>query len=156
MIKKIVKIIWRKLSPAMRLKVIRATQNNFTVSVAALVLNDKKEVLLLNHVLRSDLSWGFPGGFINAGEQPEAAVKRELLEEVGLEIENIKLIRLRTTNRHIEILFRASAVGAARVQSFEINELGWFKINEMPEKMSGIQKQIVEKALNSECKILID
>ncbi len=156
MLKKIIKIIWEKLNPAMQLRIVRSTQKKFTVSVAAIVVNENGEILLLNHVLRSDLSWGIPGGFIMNGEQPEAAVKREIREETGLELENIKLIRLRTMNRHIEILFRASPVGTAKVQSLEINELGWFKINEMPEKMSHIQKQVIEKVLNSEYKVLID
>ena len=156
MVKKIIKIIWEKLNPAMRLRIVRSTQKKFTVSVAAIVVNENGEILLLNHVLRSDLSWGIPGGFIANGEQPEAAVRREIREETGLELENIKLIRLRTINRHIEILFSASPVGTARVQSLEINELGWFKVNEMPEKMSRIQKQMLEKVLNSEYTVLLD
>ena len=156
MIKEIIKMIWGKLNPAIQLKIIRSTQKTFTVSVAAVIINENEEILLLNHVLRSDLSWGIPGGFIQNGEQPEAAAKREIREETGLELENIKLIRLRTINCHIEILFRASPVGTAKVQSLEISELGWFKVNEMPEKMSHIQKQTVEKVLNSEYKVLID
>lgn len=156
MVKKIIKIIWEKLNPATRLRIVRSTQKKFTVSVAAIVVNENGEILLLNHVLRSDLSWGIPGGFIANGEQPEAAVRREIREETGLELENIKLIRLRTINCHIEILFRARPVGTARVQSLEINELGWFKANEMPEKMSHIQKQMIEKVLNSEYTVLLD
>jgi len=156
MLKKIIKIIWENLNPAMRSKITRSTQKKFTVSVAAIIVNENKEVLLLDHVLRSDLSWGIPGGFIEYGEQPEAAVRREIREETGLELENIKLIRLRTAYRHVEILFRATPIGTARVQSIEINELGWFKFDEMPEKMSLIQKQIVEKVLNSEFKVSVD
>ena len=156
MVKKIIKIIWEKLNPAIRSRIVRSTQKKFTVSVAAIIVNEKGETLLLNHVLRSDLSWGIPGGFIENGEQPETAVKREIREETGLELENIKLISVRTMHRHIEILFRASPVGTAKVQSLEINELDWFKINEMPEKMSHIQKQVIEKVLNSEYKVLID
>jgi ADP-ribose pyrophosphatase YjhB (NUDIX family) len=156
MVKKIIKIIWENLNPATRVRIVRSTQKKFTVSAAAVVVNETGEVLLLNHVLRADLSWGIPGGFIANGEQPEAAVRREIREETGLELENIKLIRVRTMNRHIEILFRASPVGTARVQSLEINELGWFKVNEMPDKMSHIQKQMIEKVLNSEYTVLAD
>lgn len=140
----------------MRSRIVRSAQKKFTVSVAAIVVNENDEILLLNHVLRSDLSWGIPGGFIANGEQPEAAVRREIREETGLELENIKMIRVRTMNRHIEILFRASPIGTAKAQSLEINELGWFKANEMPEKMSHIQKQLIEKVLNSEYTVLID
>ncbi len=150
MIKKFVRIIWKKLNPSVGLKIIRAAQTKFTVSVAAIVVNENDEVLLVDHVLRSDLTWGIPGGFVKHGEQPEVAIRREILEETGLELEAIKMVWVRTLNRHIEILFRAAPVGTACVQSFEINELGWFKVDEMPEKMNHVQKQIVEKVLNSE------
>lgn len=156
MLKKVIKVIWDKLNSATRLKIIRATQKKFTVSVAAVVINEKDEVLLLDHVLRTNLSWGIPGGFIEYGEQPEAAVRREIREETSLELENIKMLRVRTANSHVEILFRASPVGTAKAQSYEINELGWFKFNEMPEKMSLIQRQIIEKVLNSEFKVVAD
>lgn len=153
MIKKIVKVIWEKLNYSTRTKIIRVTQEKFTVSAAAIVVNENGEVLLLDHVLRTGLSWGVPGGFIGRGEQPEAAVKREIFEETGLELKDIKLIRVRTTNRHVEILFRAGAVGTARVKSLEINELGWFTVDKMPERMSEAQKSIIENVLISERKI---
>lgn len=152
MIKKIVKVFWEKINLPMRLKIVRAAQTKFTVSVAAIIVNENAEVLLLDHVLRSDLSWGIPGGFVDYGEQPEDAVRREIREETGLELREPKIIRVRTIGRHLEVLFLASPVGAAKARSLEINELGWFKVAEMPEKMSRAQKQIIEKVLNSEYK----
>lgn len=149
MIKKLVKTIWGKLKPATRLKIVRATQENFTVSAAAIVVNEKEEVLLLDHVLRANLSWGIPGGFVGRGEQPEAAVRREIREETGLELKNIEMIRVQTINRHVEIIFRAEPVGTARIKSFEINDLGWFVIGKMPERINQAQKSIIENVLIS-------
>lgn len=142
--------IWKKLSPRTRLRLVRASQGKFTVSVAAIITNPEGKVLLLDHVLRPVSSWGIPGGFIEAGEQPEVAIRRELREETGLELDSLALIRVRTVNRHIEILFRAQASGAGEVKSREITGLGWFAPEEMPVETSWQQKRIIEEVLASE------
>jgi len=149
MLKKIVGKIWRKLPSSVRMKIVRVTQSKFTVSVAAIIENENGEVLLLDHVLRPASGWGIPGGFLGYDEQPAEALRRELREETGLELKNIKLVRTRTINRHIEIVFRAESNGTASVISREINDLGWFKIGEMPEKMSRTQKTIIENLLKN-------
>jgi ADP-ribose pyrophosphatase YjhB (NUDIX family) len=55
------------------------------------VTDEAGHVLLLQHRYRPGFQkgggWGIPGGFIQPREQPEAAVRRELREEIGLEIE---------------------------------------------------------------------
>ncbi len=149
MMKKIVGAIWRKLSPLARLKIVRATQTKFTASVAAIVENENGEILLLDHVLRPDSGWGIPGGFLGYGEQPAEAVRRELIEETGLELEMVEMVRVRVVNRHIEILFRAKAKGFASVKSHEINSARWFKVDEMPEKMNQTQKLIIKNLLKN-------
>ena len=142
--------IWKLIPGGLRLKIIRATQKKFTASVAVIITNANGKVLLLEHILRPGSGWGIPGGFIEHGEQPETAIRRELREEADLELENIKMLRVRTINRHIEILFRAESNGTATVKSREIRSLGWFAVDEMPVEMSRIQKTIVEKVLKGE------
>lgn len=149
MIRKIIGIIWKKLTPAARVRIARLTQKKFTVSAAAIVTNEKGEVLLLDHVLRPFSNWGIPGGFIEAGEQPEKAVAREVREETGLELKNIRLVRARAMNRHVEILFRAEATGKAESKSYEINDAVWFPVEEMPEEMSRDQKAEIRNLLES-------
>lgn len=134
----------------LRLRVIRATQEKFTVSVAAIITNERNEILLLDHVLRPFSGWGIPGGFIEAGEQPDAAVRREIREETGLEFITLEMIRVRTIKRHVEIIFRATTTGKGEVKSREINALGWFEIGKMPGRMSGVQKSLIEKVLSDE------
>lgn len=152
MIKKIIGKIWRKTPAIIRTKLVRATQKKFTVSVGAVVTNEKNEVLLLNHVFRPASGWGIPGGFIEHDEQIIDAIKRELLEETNLELENVEIYQVQIINRHVEFLVRARAKGRAEVKSLEIRELGWFKLNALPEKMSRVQKQIIREVLSNEPK----
>ena len=147
MLKKFAGIIWRNTPWRLRKNFTRLSQNKFTASVAVIVFNEKDEVLLLDHVLRPQSGWAIPGGFMNFGEQPAVALEREICEETGLKLKNLKMFRVRTIEKHIEILFRAEADGVAEVKSFEINAVGWFKTDNLPEKMTPIQKSLVEELL---------
>lgn len=150
MLKRAIKKIWSILPQSVRAGVVRSTQSKFTVSAAAVIVNEHGEVLLLNHVLRPDSGWGFPGGFIDHGEQADAAIRREIREEVGIELENVKVIRIRTFKTHIEVLFSATPIGEPSVCSPEIIELGWFKPDAVPEEMSGSQKATILEVLGLE------
>ncbi|MFD2673088.1 NUDIX hydrolase [Marinicrinis sediminis] len=55
-------------------------------AVTAFVTNEKDEVLLVKSAQRSD-TWELPGGRVEANETLEQAVKREVREEAGIEIE---------------------------------------------------------------------
>ena len=148
MIKKLAAKIWKKLPPVVRMTVIRLTQKKFTASVGAVVTDKSGKILLLDHLLRPGSGWGMPGGFIEHGEQPEEALKRELCEETGLELKNIELFRARIISRHIEFIFRAEAgEGKAEVKSREIKQVKWFEPDEVPEELSKAQKKIIKQVL---------
>jgi ADP-ribose pyrophosphatase YjhB (NUDIX family) len=126
---------WKVLPKKVRTFIVRRVQPKFTVSVTGIVTNDRGEVLLLDHLLRPKSGWGPPGGFVERGEQPEAALRREIKEETTLDLKNICLVRTRTFKRHIEIIFTAEGVGEATVASREIRSLGWFLPDEIPDDM---------------------
>ena len=60
-------------------------------TVGALVVNDKGEVLLVRSGKWND-KYTVPGGHIELGERAEDAIKREVLEETGLDVEPVKLL----------------------------------------------------------------
>ncbi|MEO0266275.1 MAG: NUDIX hydrolase [candidate division WOR-3 bacterium] len=61
--------------------------------VAIVVFNKNSEVLLIKRKVEpAKGEWALPSGFIELHEEPDTAARRELAEETGLKIENLKLI----------------------------------------------------------------
>ncbi|MCC0100262.1 NUDIX hydrolase [Streptomyces flavotricini] len=56
-----------------------------TASAAALVRDEQGRVLIVNPVYKE--RWNLPGGHLEEGELPTAAARREIREEIGLDLE---------------------------------------------------------------------
>ena len=148
MFRELIGKIWKMLPGAARTSLVRTTQTTFTVSVTAIIINEKQEVLLLDHVIRPRSGWGFPGGFLDSGEQAADAIRREVKEETSLELEALKFCRISVRGRHVEIVFSARPVGEATVQSPEIYRLGWFEIESLPAGTTSGQKMLIREVLD--------
>src|ERR671938_574880 len=113
MLKRLLAAVYRRMPVSLRRGLVLLTQPRFTVTAGAVIVNDEGSVLLVKHVFRPGSGWGVPGGFINKGEQAEDAVRRELREEIGLELDRVELVFVRTVKhvRQLEIIFRCRASG---------------------------------------------
>ncbi len=149
MLKDIIGGIWRRAPRVLRRLTTRATQTQFTVTAAAIVVDEDRRVLLLKHRFRPGIGWGIPGGFLKANEQPEAAVRRELREEVGLELKDLHLLATHSFERlkQIEIVFRCRPHGGALPRSIEISRADWFSWRTLPEGLSDDQRRLIKVAL---------
>jgi len=87
---------------------------------------------------------------MNPGEQPEAAIRREIREETGLELTDVKLYRVRTLKRHVEILYTARSSGSGAIGSREITEIRWFDPAEVPREMNLDQQFLIQKIFQSD------
>ena len=94
------------------------------VSVAALVTNEKGEILLVNSPWRG---WEYPGGLIEPGETFRDALHREVWEEAGVEIEITGFVGIcKNLERNIvNIDFTARYVGGELRTSEESTEVIW-------------------------------
>ena len=126
---------------------MRLVHTRFTATAGAIVFDANNQVLLLKHRYRSGSGWGIPGGFIERKEQPIDALRRELLEEVGLEITDVKIVHARsfTQLQQIEILFVCRAAGEPQPQSAEVLEAEWFKRDNLPDGLPRDQRAILDR-----------
>ncbi len=141
--------LWRRAPKRIRRWGVLLTEARFTVTAGAVITDESGRVLLLQHRYRPGSGWGIPGGFLQAGEIPEAAIRRELREEIGLEVCQLELAFVRALERYnqIEIIFRCFPKTEVQPQSREISRAEWFAIEAMPEGLSDDQRHLIERAL---------
>lgn len=145
-------IIWRRLPGRLRRWSMRLAHTRFTVTAGALIFNQAGQVLLLKHRFRAGSGWGLPGGFLQAGEQPIDALRRELREELALEIQEVEIFTARSFRRpkQVEVLFRGHADGAVTPRTMEVEHAGWFSLDALPEGLPRDQRSLVEQAAKTQ------
>ena len=120
----------------------------FTVTAGALIFDDAGQVLLLKHRFRSGSGWGLPGGFLEAGEQPLDALRRELREEIGLDLEQVEVFAARSFKRprQVEVLFRCRANAEVKPRTMEVERAEWFSVRSLPDGLPKDQRVLIERA----------
>jgi 8-oxo-dGTP diphosphatase len=106
--------------------------------VAAVILRGD-EVLICQR--RPDqpmaLQWEFPGGKIEPGEAPEAALERELNEELGIAAKaGRRVTRIRHNYRHggaVDLQFFVVEEFTGDLINRIFNELRWVKLSDLPD-----------------------
>ena len=127
---------------------MRLAHTRFTVTAGAVIFNDKREVLLLKHRFRAGSGWGLPGGFMEHGEQPIDAFRRELREEIGLEVDDVEIFAARSFKKpkQVEVLFRARANAEVKTRTMEVERAEWFALDALPDGLPRDQRVYIERA----------
>src|SRR4030095_5681398 len=135
MLRDFAEAVWRRAPRFLRLWSVRLTNARFTVTAAGIIFDASGRVLLLKHRFRAGSGWGIPGGFFDANEPPEEGLAREVREEIGLELQLLKLCRVRTFThaRQIEIVFLGHSEDLVTARSDEIAKAGWFALAALTE-----------------------
>lgn len=137
------------LADVMRV-VLTMTQPRFTAGVVGVVYNDQAEVLLVEHVFHPRNAWGLPGGWLGPRENPAVGLKRELREELGLEVEILHPLAIETgyySKSHLDIAYVCRAQGDVKALSYELTSYRWTPPQSLPRLMRFHTEAIAEAQL---------
>jgi 8-oxo-dGTP diphosphatase len=109
-------------------------------AVAALVVEDGR-VLLGRRAADPDAGrWDLLGGFLDEGEHPLGGLRRELLEETGLEVEPGEFLGAYLDTygdqgaKVLNLVFEARIVAGEMVAADDVAELRWFDLDDIPDR----------------------
>ncbi len=108
------------------------------IRVAAAVLHDSQgRVLVCQRPAGKTLAglWEFPGGKLEPGEAAEAALRRELFEELGIQVRSCRpLMQLQHEypERHVELLVWLVEHYDGEARGLEGQALRWVSVQELP------------------------
>lgn len=125
--------------------------NLYRITVKAVVI-DGDRLLLLRRGFRSGKAkqglWELPGGGVEKGESPDFSLRREVKEETGLELSDLKpaLIwnRSREEGEIIGITYLVRAEGREVKLSEEHIEYAWVRVDELGKYtlMQGLEEEL--------------
>jgi len=104
--------------------------------VAAAVVRQRDRVLLTQRPAGTHLAglWEFPGGKLEAGESPRECVRRECLEECGVELAVgaiIDVVFHAYEDRDVLLLFYDCQIVRGEIRHLEIADHEWCPVEEL-------------------------
>ena len=113
------------------------------IGVGVMVWNDDRLLLGKRISAHSENSWQFPGGHLEFGETVEACAGREVEEEAGIKIRNIKPGGFTNdvfidADKHYVTLFVTSEYDSGELTVMEpdkCEQWQWFQWNRLPEPL---------------------
>ena len=127
---------------------------NWGQSVAGVVIKDNK-VLLARHTYGNGKGMLIiPGGYVNYGETPQQALKREYMEETSIEVEPQNIIVIRFNMHDWYIVFYAEYIsGEAQSDHDENSEVLWLDVKHalLRDDVPELTKKMIESATLKQC-----
>ena len=103
------------------------------IVAAGVVLRDQRVMLCQRRPgVHNGLKWEFPGGKLEPGESPEAALRRELREELGIGVSvghAADVVFYRYPDRDVLVLFYMCAIEAGEPACVDCNAIAWANLD---------------------------
>lgn len=123
------------------------------VGVGAIILNKKKQVLLIKRsqqAYNEKGCWENPGGTVEFGELLEDAIQRELMEELGIETKIVGKLPIQECYLDLDKQHWISQTFVTKIteaskpiiqEPEKHNALKWFNLDDLPQPLSKISTQ---------------
>ena len=138
-LQRLVFTLFGRLPRPVRRRVVRTVAPSFTVGAICVIERSDGRIALIQQRYRE--RWGLPGGLLARGESPESAARREVREEIGVDIELVDepVVVVDEGVRRVDVVFRAVPVPERGElddvipTSAEIRAVGWFAPDRLPD-----------------------
>ena len=127
---------------------------NYSIGVGALVLREGKVLLVRRAQEPGKGYWTNPGGYIEQLELIHDSIRREVLEETGIEAEVRNIVAVRDLPRNIHnvyIAFAMDYIGGDPVpDDVEVDRAGFYSMDELADmNVAGFTRWLIDVALKS-------
>lgn len=111
------------------------------IDTRAVIFKDDK--ILLTH--ENNGTWSLPGGWCDVLESVGSNTIKEVKEETGLDVENIKIISVQDRNKHnkpiyaygvCKIFVQCNIIGGEFIENIETTEIKYFSLDEIPNNLA--------------------
>jgi 8-oxo-dGTP diphosphatase len=107
--------------------------------IGVLILKDGKALLARRRGSHGEGEYAFPGGHLEFGESFETCARREVTEETGIEIKNIRFQYLANVKKyggkhyvHIGLVADWKAGEPQVLEPDKSEDWGWYDLNDLP------------------------
>ena len=126
-----------------------------------LIVLDPEGRLLLQRRSDDD-TWSLVGGYLEIGESPKEAARREAMEEVGLELGELELFDV-VAGREIYhdyaqgrvypvtlVYVARNVMGEPKADQDEVKSTRYFALDALPEKLEHVTRPVLERFVRGE------
>ncbi|WP_454190080.1 NUDIX domain-containing protein [Paenibacillus sp. Marseille-Q7038] len=123
-----------------------------THDASGIAIIDEQNRILLVHQTYKKKHWSLPGGIVEDNESVWDAARRELKEEINIEAGEIELsgmYYMSHRNGYIYVFRTREYFGECKVDGKEINEYGFFDIDNLPRPITNFTLERIRDAINN-------